>query len=444
MKMRTNRRGFLKSSAVAGAAIVGSKAASAMEAGAQTHRPTRAQRGGAPPAKPKPAAATAASATKTPGANERIRIAAIGTGGRCRDLLAVLSGLPGQEVVALCDVYEPNLLAATEWAAPGVALETDYHRILDRKDIDAVVIASPNHWHARMLIDAVQAGKDVYCEKPMTHTIAEGPKIVSAVQASGRIVQTGTQQRSWPHWLLAGQLIDEGMLGTITFVHTYWYQSYGWQPPTGPDRFMPDRLEWAHWLGDAPSQPLDREKFYNWRWFWDFGGGALTDLMTHWIDMIQRYIHQPAPLEASTIGNNYLHPMWQCPDTVTCALQYPGKVSVTYTGTMSSNIDDGGVVIRGTRATLKIDRDRLAVYPEEAQYLPHRNHPEPELEMISERDGTIDHMQNWLDCMRTRQTPNANVQVAMEAARTSHLGNLAFRAGKRAAWDEATGAVKYL
>ncbi len=378
------------------------------------------------------------------GANDRIRLGAIGTGGRCQYLLQVLNGLPGNEIVALCDVYQPHLLEAAHLAIDGAGLYSDYRRVLDRPDVDAVVIGAPDHWHKHLMIAAVAAGKDVYCEKPMTHAIAEGPEIIHAVAASDRVVQTGTQQRSWPHFLLAAQLIDDGVIGQVTFVHTYWYQSYGWQTPAPRPRqsFDPSLLDTRAWLGSAPPQEVDAEKFRFWRWFWNFGGGNLTDLMTHWIDMVQLYIHQPAPLAATTVANNFLHPQWQCPDTITCALQYPGSVNVTHTGAMQSSIDDGGIEVRGTRGTLKIDRQRLVVYPEGIANLPHSNAPEPEIRMISERDGTVDHMSNFLDCIRSRKRPNAHVQVGLEAARTAHLGNLALHRGRRIEWDAATQSVR--
>ena len=148
----------------------------------------------------------------------------IGTGGRARGLMNQLKRLPGNEMVAVCDVYEPRLLQAAEIAGPAAAKVADYRRILDDREIDAVVIGTPDHWHKTITLDAVAAGKDVYVEKPVSHTIAEGAEMVKAVEASKQIVQTGTQQRSWDHWVLGKQIVDSGRLGQITFVQTYWYQ----------------------------------------------------------------------------------------------------------------------------------------------------------------------------------------------------------------------------
>src|SRR6185436_15305950 len=162
------------------------------------------------------------AAARAQGANDRIRIGVIGTGGRA--LMSLLKRLPGNDMVAVCDVYEPRLLQASEIAGSAAAKVGDYRRILDNREIDAVVIGTPDHWHKTITLDAVAAGKDVYVEKPVSHTLAEGAEMVRAIEASKQIVQTGTQQRSWDHFVLGKQLIDSGRLGQITFVHTYWYQ----------------------------------------------------------------------------------------------------------------------------------------------------------------------------------------------------------------------------
>jgi predicted dehydrogenase len=190
------------------------------------------------------------------------------------------------------------------------------------------------------------------------------------------------------------------------------------------------------WLGDAPDQPLTEEKFAHWRFFWDFGGGILTDLLTHWIDVIQWYLGQPLAQTATTTGDLYLM-KWQCPDTITAVYEYPGDTMVTFTGALSNSIDDGGIVFRGTNATLKIDRAQLLVYPEGVHWQPGTNYPPPEVHVVSEHDGTIEHVANFLDCMRSRKAPNANIDVGFEAARASWLGNIALKRGLKTAWNES-------
>jgi predicted dehydrogenase len=400
------RRDFLKETAVAGA--------------------TAAVLGGLAPA-------------RVLGANDKIRVGAIGTGGRCQSLMKIFVGNPSVDLVAVCDVYGPRRDKALSIAGPDAKSYLDYHEVLDRKDIDAVIIGSPDHWHKQMLIDAVHAGKDAYVEKPIMHSIEEGVEMVRAVDETKRIVQTGTQQRSWPHWIMGKQIIDSGKLGRITFVHTYWYQDYTLFLPVLPEVDQ-SQLDWKRFLGDAPDQPFTLEKFHWWRWFWDFGGGMLTDLLTHWIDVIQWYMGQPAPMTATTTGEVY-HMPWQAPDTLTAAYEYPGKFMVTFTGAINSSVDDGGIIFRGSEATLKIDREHMAVYPEGGAAVPGTLVPEPEILVRSERDGTIDNIYNFLECVRSRKTPNANIHVGFEAARTSWIGNAALKRGMKVAWDPIKGRV---
>jgi hypothetical protein len=214
------------------------------------------------------------AAASAQGANDRIRIGVIGTGGRARGLMNTLTKLTGNQLVAVCDVYEPSRLQGAKIAGPTAVQVTDYRRILDDKTIDAVLIGTPDHWHATMTLAAVAAGKDVYVEKPISHAIAEGVQMVKAVEASKQIVQTGTQQRSWDHWIQGRQMVREGMLGQISFAQTYWYQ----HPRVGNyAQVNLEQLDWKAWLGSAPDQPFRPERFFQWRHFWDFGGGGITD-----------------------------------------------------------------------------------------------------------------------------------------------------------------------
>ncbi len=402
------RRQFLKGSAVAGAGLAGL--------------------GGLTPA-------------SVLGANQKIRIGVLGTGERAQYLMSIFKRQPEVEIVAVCDVYGPHREKALTLAGPAASAHLDYHEVLDRKDVDAVVIGAPDHWHKTMLVDAVRAGKDAYCEKPIMHSIPEGVEMVEAVKQSTRVVQTGMQQRSWPHYILGKQIADSGQLGKVTFIHTYWYQNYvknsGWN---ASHRVDTAQLDWKRFLGDAPDQPFTVEKFTHWRFFWDFGGGILTDLMTHWIDVIQWYMGQPAPQTATTTGELYLM-KWQCPDTITSVFEFPSNFNVTFTGALNDSVDDGGIVFRGTKATLKIDRAHLALFPEGQAWLPGTSHPAPEILARSEHDGTIDHIRNFLDCVQTRKTPNAPIEVGFEAARTSWIGNIALKRGMKTVWDAQSEKV---
>jgi len=371
---------------------------------------------------------TALSIGRLMGANDRIRIGGIGMGGRAQYLCQQAKTL-GAELVAFSDVYEPRRRQAREKIAPAAQEIPDYRQILDRKDIDAVIIGSPDHWHVPMAIDAVRAGKDVYVEKPLTKTIAEGPLMEKAVTETGRIVQVGYQQRSWEHFKAAREVIAAGKLGRISLVLASWYQNYlRFDPATA--KVEADKLDWKRWLGSAPDQPVNPLRYYRWRWFWDFGGGHLTDLYSHYCDVIHWYMGASEPTLAQASGGVHVLKYLECPDTIIAAWEYPG-FTVTYSGTMICHLEGGNIIFRGERAMMKINRDGFAVYPEGVIPAEKTQLPEPEISMRSLQDGTIDHMRNFLDCVRSRKEPNAPVRLTAAAARAAHLGNQAFRKGGR-------------
>ena len=246
---------------------------------------------------------SASSFAAVVGANDRVQIGVIGTGGRALQLMdhlipkprdPVQGGIPqwktkpvdGADLVAVADVYEPHRNQAAAKAGPKTAKFHDYRKLLDQKEVQAVIIAAPDHWHKQMLLDALAAGKDVYLEKPATHTLEEGPEEIQAVEKSGRIVQTGTQQRSWPHYVQGKEIVASGALGVVRLVEAFWFMNYGVRGVNNLPRSQvpPANLDWKSWLGSAPDQPFNPMKFRTWRQFWDFGGGNLADLMTHAID----------------------------------------------------------------------------------------------------------------------------------------------------------------
>jgi predicted dehydrogenase len=365
------------------------------------------------------------------GANDRIRIGLLGTGERCMYLASLLKGLPGNEVVAACDVYEPRRLAAVEKMGPQAQPASDYRAVLDRNDVDAVLVAAPDHWHVAMTLDAVAAGKDVYCEKPITHAIEEGDKLIAGVDKSKRVVATGTQQRSWDHYLLAKQLVQANRLGQITLVEMYWYQNYlrsRWDDPASAIDL--NRLDWKKFLGSAPDQPFELVKYHRWRFFWDFGGGNFTDLMTHWIDVVQWFMDSPLPSSVQASGSTHALPALQCPDTVNASILFPRNFTAVYNGTLSSSLEDGGIIFRGSAGIMKLTRAGFWVYNEANRHRNDQVLPEPDIVVKSTGDGTATNLGNWLDCIRSRAVPNANVSAGVAAARTSHLANLAMRQAK--------------
>jgi len=404
---------------------------------------------------------TALASSKVLGANDRIRTGVIGAGGRAGELMrcfnpgpdAFWAGMPqfkivpvaGAELVAAADVYEPNLDRAAAAVGTGMRKFHDYRELLDQKDIDAVIIAAPDHWHKKMLVDAVEAGKDAYLEKAATHSIEEGPEEIRAVERSGRVVQTGTQHRNWKHYIQAKEIVDSGKLGTVRMIDSYWFLNY--MPALEMFRHLKtdfSKLDWKAWLGSAPEQPFTEMKFRMWRYFWDFGGGSLTDLMVHSLSTIQWFMDSPTPSSAIAAGlsNDF---EWEWPTTLTCTLEYPKGFVVSYVGNHSNGIDFGSVIFYGSNATLEISRAAFALYEEAGGFKynskSQRWRPDPELYVESEEEGTSENLRNWLDCIRSRETPSTNIRFGVELARAAHLGNAALRSGKKATWDEVNQKI---
>jgi predicted dehydrogenase len=368
---------------------------------------------------------TALASTRVLGANDTLRVGVIGAGGRMGDLLNAADKAGNYQIAAVSDVYGPRRDAIKERSKGTATTHADYRELLQQK-LDAVFIASPDHWHVRMAVDAIAAGNDVYLEKPVTHTLEEGATLTHAVRSSKQILQCGMQQRSWSHFRDAVDLIQGGSLGRVPQVRTYWWQNYlGWRDRKAIDV---QALDWKQWLGGAPNQPFSEEKFYYWRWFWNFGGGAMTDLFTHWIDVAHWAMKSDQPKEAQILADKSVFEQWDCPDTIQAAFRYPG-FDVVYEGMMASSIDDGGLDFRGTEATLKLNRSGFGVYHEGVS-----GKENPVVKADSFRDGTIDHMQNFFDCVRSRKEPNAPVETGVSAARAGHIANLAYRRGGQITW----------
>src|SRR5262245_41200872 len=248
------------------------------------------------------------------GANDTLNVGCIGTGGRCRALMKSLAQVPQVRIAAVCDVYDVNLDLARKLADPKAFTTKKYKEVLDRKDIDAVLIGSPDHWHVAMTVDACAAGKDVYVEKPLTHSLEEGKAVIEAQNKHQRIVQVGTQQRSMPQFEKAKELIKAGRLGKVHKVHLTWNRNTD-RVRKGPQGVDPKLVDWKAFLGSAPDQPFDEYRFRNWRWFWDFGGGIFTDLMVHFIDVAHWYLDLDHPQRAVSVGGNYISKdIWQTPD----------------------------------------------------------------------------------------------------------------------------------
>jgi predicted dehydrogenase len=371
---------------------------------------------------------TALASTRVFGANDSLRIGVIGAGQRMRGLLDSADKVAPYQIVAVADVYGPHRDEIKERSNGLATTHLDYHELLANKDIDAVIIAAPDHWHVRMAVDAIAAGKDVYLEKPVTHTLEEGAILTKAVRSSKQILQCGMQQRSWTHFRDAVNMIQGGSLGRVVQVRTYWWQNYQRNWASSPKPTDVQALDWKMWLGGAPDQPFSEEKFAHWRWFWNFGGGAMTDLFTHWIDVVHWAMKSDQASQAFMLGDKFIFDAWDCPDTIQAAFRYPG-FDVVYEGMMNSSIDDGGLEFRGTEATLKINRSGFEIYREATGKVEN-----PVLSERGVKDGTISHIENFFDCIKSRKDPNAPVETGVAAARAGHLGNQAFHQGGKATW----------
>jgi predicted dehydrogenase len=388
-------------------------------------------------------AALAAASVESAGgymANDTIEVGCIGTGGRCRALMKPLAQIPGVRIAAICDIYDAHLAEARKLADAKAVATKQYRELLERKDINAVLVGSPDHWHVPMTVDACSAGKDVYVEKPLTHDLKEGQAVIEAQNRNQRVVQVGTQQRSMPHFQKGLDLVKAGRIGKILKVHLTWNRNARARMQRVPLGVDPQQVDWKAFLGSAPAQPFDEYRFRNWRWFWDFGGGILTDLMVHFIDVVHWYLELEHPSLATAIGNNFASKgVWETPDTVQCLLEYANDLQVYFEGTFSNARNGAMIEFMGTEATLYLDRGRYEIHPEggkgdHEEWILGSN-PRKGQDFYDKPDGELLHLTNWVECLRSRQRPNCPAEAGVSAAAAAHLGNQAFRAGQVARWQ---------
>ncbi len=374
------------------------------------------------------------------GTNETLNVGCIGTGGRCRTLMKPLASIPGVRIAAVCDLYDKHLDAAKPLADAKAFATDSFRELLDRKDIDAILIGAPDHWHVPMTVAACEAGKDVYVEKPLTHDPAEGRAVIDAQNRHKRIVQVGMQQRSMPHCQKANELIRAGRIGRVIKVHMTWNRNQGERMRRTPMGVDPKGLDWKAFLGNAPEQPFDEYVFRNWRWFWDFGGGLLTDLMVHWVDVAHWILDLDHPLKAVTIGNHLASEgVWQTPDTIQTMLEYPNDLQVTFEGTFSNARRGAMIEFMGTDGTLYLDRGRYEIYPERGKGKAEEwilgSDPNRGRDFYDKPDGELLHLTNWVECVRSRRRPNAPAEAGVGSASAAQLGNRAYRTGQTALWS---------
>jgi predicted dehydrogenase len=410
---------------------------------------------------------TALSTGRILGANDRVVIGLIGCGGRGMEVAAQMRKAPGAEYGAVCDVYETNARAAREWAGASAHIYKDFRKLLERKDLDAVHIATPDHWHAIPTVLACQAGKDVYVEKPLAHNIKEGRAMVEAARRYNRIVQTGTQHRSAPHYREAQRIVQSGELGEVRFVRVW---NYSQMTPFGignaPDSPTPEGLDWDMYLGPAPMRPFNKNRFLRtYRWFWDYAGGSITDFGTHRFDTVHQIMGVDAPKTVAASGGRFsLKDGGEMPDVLQVTYEYPGFVlsyeacnlnahglggrtpGMAYYQMRDKDDRPHGEAYYGTNGTLFADRIGFEIYPEPkpaAKKDGSQNLKAPiesyrmEARRMSAKDATDLHAANFVECVRSRRTPNADVEIGHRSTIVPHLGNIAYKTGGKLVWDKA-------
>jgi predicted dehydrogenase len=377
------------------------------------------------------ATATALSYSRVMGANERVNLGLIGCGSRGRGDMGNFIATDTVNVTALCDVYETNIdLAKNASKSASAKTFSDHRKLLEVKELDAVLIGVPDHWHSRIAIDALNAKKDVYVEKPLTLKIEEGPEVVKAARVNNRICQVGMQQRSGQHYLQAkAEYMDTNKLGKVTLVRTWWHgNTYHLRKAPPALATQPSNLDWAHFLGPLKWRDWDPQQFYNWRAYLDFGGGQVTDLFTHWIDVVHMFMGKDIPIAASASGGVYHYKDGRtAPDTINVLLEYPSEFTATFEATLVPGIRGEGIEFCGTEGKLYIDRGRYEFTPS-----PRGSKP-TEVKAFSNLDR--DHIQNFLDCVKSRKLPNGDVLIGHRSAQASHLGNISYMQKRRIDFD---------
>ena len=381
-------------------------------------------------------ATTAWSTSRVAGAGDRIRGAIIGAGGRGRYLMAQFKEL-GVELAGVCDVYEANLAAGLKVASTGAKSFDNYKRLLEDKTIDAVIVATPDHWHAQMVIDAVEAGKDVYVEKPMAHKIDEGFRVVEATRRTKRVVQVGTQRRSFDLFQEGKKIMDSGQLGDVRLVNAWWLNHQG----SLRSAALKGKLDWDQWLGTAPKRELDPMRFFNWYYYWDYSGGLMVGQAAHVVDAIHWFMNSTFPVAVScSAGRNNLDGA-EVPETTCMQMEYPENYlavfTVGYKAMRYNLMNDQMKQFHGSKARFDVGRESYALYPEDYKAL------DMKPSVFKREPGSFGgavrlHIRNFLDCVRTRQDPTATVEMGQLTNVVLCMGMEALRTDKRIRFNPST------
>ena len=421
------------------------------------------------------AAETPAPMPKPASPNDRVNVGFIGFGIRGNILLEQTRKTGQANLVEACDCYQGHLERAKERTDGKIATNfAQYKKLLDRQDIDAVVIATPDHCHLPIFLDAVSAGKDVYIEKPMTHKIADGPPMIEAARRANRVVQVGSQWVSSTQNQRARKMIASGELGKVTKVVASYNRNSStgaWNYPIPPDLREGVNFNWTEWLGPAPQRDYDPERVFRYRKYWDYSGGISTDLFVHLINSIHYIMGATMPTSVvATGGILYRHDGREVPDTLDALFEYPEGFHVNMSSTFNSQSATGqGIQFLGTNGSLtlllgqpslafageshregyqySIDSWPKALQEEFMNQSDHRaeaarKNPEPkDIATEDSMDPTALHLAEFLDCVRTRKQCGENAEVGHRSAAAGHMVNLSYIAGKKVIWDEGSGTA---
>ena len=396
---------------------------------------------------------TARSQDRVAGANRRVRVGLIGCGGMGNaDLRAMLR--LNARCVALADPDDGQAARTRDridkqFGQTPELVTRDFRQVLDRADIDAVIVATPDHWHALPTVMACEAGKDVYVEKPLALTIGEGRVMVDTARRHGRVVQMGTQQRSAGHYGEAIEYVRSGQLGRIRLVKTWAYQDWMGNIPKLPDGPPPPGVDYDLWLGPAPLVPFNQNRFhFNFRWFYDYSGGLMTDWGAHMIDIANWGMDVKAPRAAVSVGGKFGFPddAEETPDTQQALWEFDGFSMLWEHATAIGQgpyMRDHGVAFHGNDGILVVDRGGWEVFPETTVEDRRKVYRKPGLPRRSSggQDYHLDHVRNFLECLETRERPRSDVEIGHYSMIACHLANIAYRVGRRVEWDDAREAV---
>jgi predicted dehydrogenase len=363
-------------------------------------------------------------------------------------------------VASVCDIYDRNLNWAHGIAKkkfPETKAVKDFREVLADKSIDIVCIATPDHWHPYMMVEACKAGKDVYVEKPVCVTVEEARKMVEAARKYERVVQAGTQQRSGDHFQKAVELVKGGEIGQVTRVTTW---NIGNSPVEGignpPDEDPPEGLDWDMWLGPAPKRPFNKNRwgidpadkwFSHFRWFWDYAGGMMTDWGVHLIDIVQMAYDEQMPKSVVAFGEKFrLKDNRETPDTIIALYEYPGFLATYENRYGNSNSLTGkgyGIVLHGDKGTLFVDRSMYQLWREERSA--DGINAKPASEPITVKSGNNQNMAHWanfLDCVKTRKKPVADIETCARSTTSCLLANVSLRSRLKVDWEEQKWTVR--